>query len=606
MAGSGEHKFFVGGLDPKTTADAMRSRFEAFGTLSDCVVMLHPSGASRGFGFVEFESRQSYDDVLEVINNEGPEFELEGRMVSVKEADGKGGRRSQRNTEADGKGRRPRRNTKDREPSPDSGGGRRSSHLGAERHGDSRNRRGAGRQEEQRLVLPRDCRKLFLGGLSYRATQEDIEDAFSKFGEITDAIAMMGRDGKARGFGFVTFAQPHMAANAFRRGVTIHDKPLTIKPADGLGGGLDDDASAQQQPEPRRRKDRAPAPAMLEPSPHVDPKAFEKDQNKVYVKGVPSTVNDDRLALLFSEFGHVITASAQIDRGLGFVTFSSPQGPAKAVRRGSINVDGLEVEIHPYIRDKTKRGGVGGDLSVPAPQENVSRPLKRGREATSPKRREREPDNRRRRVKSPHAARERRGGQQHHRDDRDRDETEAQTINKSAAKLFVGGISQDTTPEHLRDYFLQFGELTDYVIMRGHRDGHRGFGFVTFEDEEVVAGVLNQPHELDGNDLTVKEADGEKPGKLGKEEPQPDKNKLFIGGISPSTTNEDLERVFSQYGSLNDVIALKGRGFGYVRFDDPAAAEQALQDEIEISGRIVSVRPCADPPRESARKRERR
>lgn len=33
-------------------------------------------------------------------------------------------------------------------------------------------------------------------------------------------------------------------------------------------------------------------------------------------------------------------------------------------------------------------------------------------------------------------------------------------------KLFVGGLSWQTTPEKLRDYFSQFGPVTDVLVMK--------------------------------------------------------------------------------------------------------------------------------------------
>ena len=36
----------------------------------------------------------------------------------------------------------------------------------------------------------------------------------------------------------------------------------------------------------------------------------------------------------------------------------------------------------------------------------------------------------------------------------------------SPGKLFVGGLSWQTTPEKLRDYFGQFGNVTDVLVMK--------------------------------------------------------------------------------------------------------------------------------------------
>ncbi len=56
---------------------------------------------------------------------------------------------------------------------------------------------------------------------------------------------------------------------------------------------------------------------------------------------------------------------------------------------------------------------------------------------------------------------------------------------ESEYKVFVGGLSLETTSDGMRDYFSQFGELSDAIVMRdGATQKSRGFGFVTFATKE--------------------------------------------------------------------------------------------------------------------------
>jgi len=51
--------------------------------------------------------------------------------------------------------------------------------------------------------------KVFIGGLSAEVDKQKLEEFFSQYGAIDDAIVMMdSTTGKSRGFGFVTFADP--------------------------------------------------------------------------------------------------------------------------------------------------------------------------------------------------------------------------------------------------------------------------------------------------------------------------------------------------------------------------------------------------------------
>lgn len=48
-------------------------------------------------------------------------------------------------------------------------------------------------------------------------------------------------------------------------------------------------------------------------------------------------------------------------------------------------------------------------------------------------------------------------------------------------KIFVGRCTEDMTPDELRQYFMQYGEVTDVFIPKPFR----AFAFVTFADDQV-------------------------------------------------------------------------------------------------------------------------
>lgn len=51
------------------------------------------------------------------------------------------------------------------------------------------------------------ARKLFIGGLPYRTTNDELRDAFAKAGEVVSASIVTDREtGRSRGFGFVEMA----------------------------------------------------------------------------------------------------------------------------------------------------------------------------------------------------------------------------------------------------------------------------------------------------------------------------------------------------------------------------------------------------------------
>lgn len=58
-------------------------------------------------------------------------------------------------------------------------------------------------------------------------------------------------------------------------------------------------------------------------------------------------------------------------------------------------------------------------------------------------------------------------------------------------KVFVGGLPNDITESAFKEFFEQFGPVEDSIVMIDRETGRpRGFGFITFEDEESTERLL--------------------------------------------------------------------------------------------------------------------
>jgi cold-inducible RNA-binding protein len=82
-------------------------------------------------------------------------------------------------------------------------------------------------------------------------------------------------------------------------------------------------------------------------------------------------------------------------------------------------------------------------------------------------------------------------------------------MEKMAKKLFVGNLSWNTRDESLFEAFAQFGEVTDAKVITDRETGRsRGFGFVTFADEQAGQDAMSamDGQELDGRPIRVNEA----------------------------------------------------------------------------------------------------
>uniref|UniRef100_A0A8C5W3T5 RRM domain-containing protein n=1 Tax=Microcebus murinus TaxID=30608 RepID=A0A8C5W3T5_MICMU len=152
-------------------------------------------------------------------------------------------------------------------------------------------------------------------------------------------------------------------------------------------------------------------------------------------------------------------------------------------------------------------------------------------------------------------------------------------------KLFIGGLSFETTDESLRSHF------EDPNTKRS-----RGFGFVTYTTVEEVDAAMNaQPHKVDGRVVEPKRAvsreDSQRPGAH-----LPVK-KIFVGGIKEDTEEHHLRYYFEQYGKIEVIEIMtdrgsgKKRGFAFVTFDDHDSVDKTvIQKYHTVSGHNCEVR----------------
>lgn len=161
-------------------------------------------------------------------------------------------------------------------------------------------------------------------------------------------------------------------------------------------------------------------------------------------------------------------------------------------------------------------------------------------------------------------------------------------------KIWVAGLSYDTTDDALFNYFAQLGEVEKASTMRDKATGKsRGFGFVTYTTQETTDEVLKRTDlELDKRKLELKLA----VPKGGSVTALP--KKVYVAGLLETTSQEAVEGHFSQFGALTDCAIQKGknglsRGFAFVTYENPTDAAKVIAfTEHVIDDKKVDCKAC--------------
>ena len=198
----------------------MQSYFQQFGKVENTIVMRdRMTQRGRGFGFVllsftsEDEAQQIKRRIIGINNNkqEGGHYIMDKR-VDVKSADDHHGNRDGGQMGGGGGG------------GSNHGGHQQQNNFMVGQNGQHIQKPNPYCQVEQKGDItgsedPKDGvkftypkSKIFVGGLDFKLTSEELKDHFMKFGEVHDAIILKDiYTGSSRGFGFVTFTQESVA-----------------------------------------------------------------------------------------------------------------------------------------------------------------------------------------------------------------------------------------------------------------------------------------------------------------------------------------------------------------------------------------------------------
>ncbi|XP_054261155.1 heterogeneous nuclear ribonucleoprotein A1, A2/B1 homolog [Macrosteles quadrilineatus] len=182
---------------------------------------------------------------------------------------------------------------------------------------------------------PEHLRKLFIGGLDYRTSDDSLKAFFEKWGEIVDVVVMKDPMTKrSRGFGFITYSSTSMVDEA------MSNRPHKI----------DGREVETKRAVPRDEIGKPEAGATVK---------------KMFVGGIKDMIGEEELKEYFGEFGNVVSVSIPVNkesgvkRGFAFVEFDDYDPVDKVILKKKHVIKGRPVDVKKAM-NKDAVGGKGG------------------------------------------------------------------------------------------------------------------------------------------------------------------------------------------------------------------------------------------------------
>lgn len=186
-----------------------------------------------------------------------------------------------------------------------------------------------------------DLGKLFIGGISWDTNEDRLREYFKSFGEVVEAVIMKDRTtGRARGFGFVVFADPAVAERVVLEKHLIDGRMVEAKKAVPRDDQLLLNRNIGSVP-------GSPVPGRT---------------RKIFVGGLASTVTDADFKKYFEQFGTITDVVVMYDhntqrpRGFGFITFDSEDAIDKVLHKTFHELNGKMVEVKRAVPKELSPG----------------------------------------------------------------------------------------------------------------------------------------------------------------------------------------------------------------------------------------------------------
>lgn len=157
------------------------------------------------------------------------------------------------------------------------------------------------------------------------------------------------------------------------------------------------------------------------------------------------------------------------------------------------------------------------------------------------------------------------------------------SIRKSGAgNIFIKNLDKAIDHKALHDTFSAFGNILSCKVATDSSGQSKGYGFVQFDNDEAAQKAIEK---LNGMLLNDKQVFVGPFLRKQERETASDKtrfNNVFVKNLSELTTEEDLNRIFGEFGTLTSFVVMrdadgKSKCFGFINFENADDAARAVE-----------------------------
>jgi polyadenylate-binding protein len=152
-----------------------------------------------------------------------------------------------------------------------------------------------------------------------------------------------------------------------------------------------------------------------------------------------------------------------------------------------------------------------------------------------------------------------------------------------SGNIFIKNLDKAIDHKALHDTFSAFGNILSCKVATDGSGQSKGYGFVQFDTEEASNKAIDKLNGMLLNDKQVFVGPFLRKQERDSVISQGKFNNVFVKNLGETTTEEDLQKAFSEYGPLTSTVVMrdpdgKSKCFGFVNFESPDDAVRAVED----------------------------